>query len=81
MGANQRDAAFVGGLEGGAIAEGEREVLPVVDEPVEGEDSSIRRISVCEPQGQLDPGADRRRWEPRQHPLPRSASWNRDERA
>ena len=66
-------------MGGSAIAEGEGEVLPVVYEPVEGEDPSIRGISVCETERELDLSADRRRRELRQHPVPRS--WNRDERA
>ena len=68
-------------MRGRAIAEREREVLPTVDEPVEAEHTGVGRIPVGEPQRQLDLGADRRRRESHQHPFPRSASWNRDERA
>ena len=80
VGADQRHAALVRRMGGSAIAEREGEVLPAVDEPVEAEHPSVRRVPVGEPQGQLDLGADRRRRESRQHPVAHR-SWNRDERA
>ncbi len=61
--ADQRHPAVIRGMRSRAIAEREREVLPTVDEPVEAEHTRVGRIPVGEPQGQLDAGADRRRWE------------------
>ena len=81
MRADERHVAAIGGMKGRRIAEREREVLETVDEPVEAEHLGVGCIPVGKPQGQLNLRADRRRWESHQHPFPRSASWNRDERA
>ena len=58
----RRRPASAGRDGGGPVAEPEGEVLPAVDQPVEGEHPGGRRVAVGEPQRHASPGCGSSRW-------------------